>query len=234
MQEKYNFEKECEKLGVNSEFVKKLKSKLSPILEKAIRLRALFNKTFLEFRQEMHDYRLKNVLDINDLFFGKIKPKLEIEEKEFSLLFLIHYLFMIEGPFTLQVDTVAYSLVASGKKLYSKYLKRNVHQFRDLESTSLSEKLRFLKRNGLGIISDSCDRKLRNHIAHLTFKIDKEGTVHLKSETTPIRSEEFNPKHEKLRNIVNSIHMAIEDFYYEKYVKKKTVWGLHSSSFPTM
>ena len=223
MQEKYNFERECMKLGVNSEFVKKLKSKLSPILEKAIRLRPSFNKTFLEFRQEMHDYRLKNILGINDLFFGKIKPKLEIEEKEFSLLFLIHYLFMVEGPFTLQVDTVAYSLVASGKKLYSKYLKRNVQQFRDLESASLNEKLRFLKRNGLGIVSDSCDRKLRNHIAHLTFKIDKEGTVLLKNETTPIRTKDFNPKYEIVSNIVNSIHMALEDFYYEKYVKNKTV-----------
>lgn len=220
MREKYDFEKECRNLGVSSAFVRNLKSKLSPILEKAIRLQASFNKTFLEFRQEMHDYRLKNIMDINDLFFGKIKPKLGIEEKEFSLLFLIHYLFMVEGPFTLQVDTVAYSLVASGKKFYSNYLKRNVQHFQDLESTSLSKKLKFLQRNGLGIISDSYDRKLRNRIAHLSFKIDKEGTVHLKNETKPIRSKEFNLKYEKLRNIVNSIHMAIEDFYYEKYVKK--------------
>lgn len=230
----YNFENECEKLGVNSEFVKKLKSKLSPILEKAIGLRASFNKNILEFRQEMYDYRLKNILDLNDFFFGKIKTKLEIEEKELSLLFLIHYLFMVEGPFTLQVDNIAYSLVASGKRLRSRYLKRNVQQFRDLESISLRDKLSFLKKNGMGIISDSFDRKLRNHIAHLTFKINKEGTVHLKNETMHISNKEFNPKYEKLRNIINSIQMTIEDFYYEKYVKKKTVKAHSSSSFKTI
>ena len=222
MQEKYDFEEECKKLGVNSEFVKNVKSKLQPILEKATR-QASFNKSFLEFRQEMHDYRLESILNISDLFFGKIKPKIEIEEKEFSLLFLIHYLFMVEGPFTLQVDTITYALVVSGKKLYGKFLRRNVQQFQDLESTSLSEKLAFLKNNDLGIVSNSCDLKLRNHIAHLTFKIDKEGTVHLKNEKNPVRSEEFNPKYEKLSDIVNSIQMAIEDFYYEKYVKYKTV-----------
>jgi len=219
MHEKYNFEKRCKELGVDSEFVKNLKFKLSPILEKAIRLEPSFNKSFLEFRQEMHNYRLKNIIDINNLFFRKIKPKLEIEEKELSLLFLIHYLFMVEGPFTLQVDTIAYTLVTSGNKLYSKFLGRDVQQFQDLESISLSQKLVFLKKNDLGIVSNCCDRKLRNHIAHLTFTIDKEGTVHLKSETTPIRSEKFNPKYEKLRNIINSIQMALEDFYYEKYIK---------------
>ena len=219
MQQKYNFEEECRKLGVNSKFVRNLKSKLSPIFEKAIRLNAIFNKDFLELRMEMHDYRLRNILDLEGLIFGKIKPKLEIEEKEFSLLFLIHYLFMVEGPFTLQVDTIAYALVASGEQLHSRFLRRNLQQFQDLESTNLSEKLTFLKKNNLGFISDSCDRKLRNHIAHLTFKIDRKGTIHLKNEPKPITSKEFNPKHEKLRNIVNSIHMAIEDFYYEKYMK---------------
>jgi len=219
MQKKYNFEEKCKELGVDSKFVKNLKFKLSPTLEKTIKLEPSFNKSVLEFMQEMHSYRLKNIVDINDLFFGKIKPKLEIEEKEFSLLFLIHYLFMVEGPFTLQVDTIAYTLVASGNKLYSEFLRKNVQQFQDLESINLSQKLIFLKKNDLGIISDSCDRKLRNHIAHLTFTIDKEGTVHLKSETTFIRSDEFNLKYKKLRNIVNSIQMALEDFYYEKYMK---------------
>jgi len=219
MREKYDFEEQCKELGVNSEFVKNLKSKLSPILEKAIKLQSSFNKSFLEFRREMQDYRLKNILNINNLFFKKIKPKLELEVKEFSLLFLIHYLFMVEGPFTLQVDTIAYALVASGKRLYSRFLRRHVRQFQDLEKTSLSEKLTFLENNGLKIISDSCDRKLRNHIAHLTFKINKEGTVYLRNETRTIRSEEFNSKYKKLRDIIISIYIAMKDFYYEKYVK---------------
>jgi hypothetical protein len=214
------FREQCKKLGVDEKSARKVESKLAPLLERATEMDPMFNKALYEYRSEMEQYRLRNILLMNRLFFDKIKKKLDLELQEISLLFLIHYLFMVEGPFVLQVDVVVYSLIAGGKKLYSRVLRRNVTSFSDLEYVTLKQKLDFLEKHKLHIISKVCDRDLRNHVAHLTFRIDDHGTVHLKSKKRKIPFDDFNPKYESLREMINSINVVLLDFYYHKYVRK--------------
>ena len=211
------FQEQCKRLDVDERLARKVGIKLAPLLERATEKDALINKKLQEYRKEMVRYRLENILLINRLFFDKIKKELELELREISLLFLIHYLFMVEGPFLLQVDVIIYVLIAGGVK-YRKVLRKNVVSFSDLEHVRLKDKLRFLEENDLRIISKDCDRILRNHIAHQTYKIDDLGTVRLKGRRRKILFDDLNSKYESLRNIVNSIHVVLLNFYYEKYV----------------
>lgn len=150
------FQEQCERLGVDERLARKVGIKLAPLLERATEKDALINKKLQEYRKEMVRYRLENILLINRLFFDKIKKELELELREISLLFLIHYLFMVEGPFLLQVNVIIYVLIAGGVK-YRKVLRKNVASFSDLEHVRLKDKLRFLEGSfrgkTMGIVS---------------------------------------------------------------------------------
>ena len=135
---------------------------------------------------------------------NNIKPRSFEEESRLSLPY---YLMIVEGIFTLEVNLLIYLLIKSNVKYYKtkRNGKKELNDLKKIDEEKLYNKLTFLKENGFSVISDVCDRSLRNSIAHVGFIVFKDGSVAYENKAigrvTIITKDDLETKIEKLLNV---------------------------------
>jgi hypothetical protein len=67
--------------------------------------------------------------------------------------------------------------IDSGHDLFQPIRNDFVNRFGDIDKVDLSIKLKFLEKHGFNLIVDSVDRKLRNDISHLNFRVLADGKI---------------------------------------------------------
>jgi len=203
----------CQEYDMDYSLASELKAKLLPLFEEALRKNPYFSKELNEQKKEWGK-SFGNIRMASELILFKIKPKLELEPKDISLLFLYHYLVMVESIYTSMIDFVIFTLVNLHHDLYVPKKNRYAKSFDDIQSIDLAMKLKFLSDHGLNIISSKCDRKLRNSVAHASFLISEDGTIYVDK-----RKIDKNLAYENIRNASFSIHQIII-LCLEKFLRK--------------
>jgi hypothetical protein len=172
---------------------KKIKRELEPFITKITKVTGkskleykLFKKNVEEWRKRFHNtVLLMGMVDEVQKFqiplMQQVKEKPE-KRRLVNVLDLFRYLGFIESIGTSLLDMLILLLVANGHVLHVERVHevpRIVHakDFTDLRDVSLASKINFLKRNGCSESAKLIDRKLRNAIAHLNFKIDSKGNI---------------------------------------------------------
>jgi hypothetical protein len=164
---------------INKELEPLLRRILYPVDKKSSEIIQLKENAKEWYRRFIRAYQISGkVVSIQKLILTTEEPQIV------STLKLFQYLGFVESIGTNVIDMLVLLLITDGKHFHvekSYGLPRIVHakNFKDLDSpnSSLSEKLSFLKNNGLERTSKICDRTLRNDIAHLNFDIDKQGKI---------------------------------------------------------
>jgi hypothetical protein len=129
--------------------------------------------------------------------------------------------------YTANVNLLLYLLTKNGKIYYRTKIggkRENAPNVNDLEKISeekLYDKLTFVRENGLELISDVCDRHLRNSIAHMNIVIFDNGAVAYKGEhgkLVVVPKTELDTKIEKLLSVCQCISESMKKFYSKKMV----------------
>ena len=94
-----------------------------------------------------------------------------------SLMNLFAYLLLVEGSYSEIVQILSVLLVDAGHDLFDPIRNDFVKGFGDIEKVDLSIKLKFLEKHGFDLVINSVDRKLRNDIAHLNFRVLEDGKI---------------------------------------------------------
>ena len=98
--------------------------------------------------------------------------------KSKPMIKMLVYLGLVESLGTTFIDMALMLLIANGKEMHARgpYI-NHVISLKELRKLDLAYKLHFLKRHGLPLFLKIVNRKLRNDIAHLKFKVDGEGVI---------------------------------------------------------
>jgi len=98
--------------------------------------------------------------------------------KSKPMIKMLVYLGLVESLGTTFIDMALILLIANGKEMHTRgpYI-NHVTSLKELRKLDLAYKLAFLKRHKLPLFLKIVDRKLRNDIAHLKFKIDCDGAI---------------------------------------------------------
>jgi len=168
----------CKKMQVDESLVMQIYEKLNPILEKAEKSPD-FNASLINYMIQSRDTILKNFITWELMLFTKIWKKIDLTKREVAVLFLIDYATITDGVYTHIVDMICYSLILCGKSLSDtrRGNTRNVTTLDEINEQPLGTKLDFLAQNNLSVISNVCKVRIRNSAAHLTYKIEEDGSI---------------------------------------------------------
>lgn len=107
-------------------------------------------------------------------------PSTSLTLRERAMVQLLNILYSTEGGLGGVINLIAFALILRGHNdLRSQPKRKFVSEFNGLLEAQLSDKLKLLRKHGFGSISDFCPKDLRNAIAHQSFAIDVQGTVHV-------------------------------------------------------
>lgn len=177
----------------------------------------------------------KDVQEISEVLRG-LKTDVQYNNSKLqSMSKMLAYLGLVESIGRTLMDIVVIMHVATGKDVHTKkpYL-RHIESFEELKNVDLWYKLEFLKREGLSIFGKSINRDVRNTIAHLKFKIEKNGEIR-KLDGSPINIDkvisEFWEGVDTLMLVLKDIDFIQllealqdkkkEDVHYHKRLKEK-------------
>jgi hypothetical protein len=210
--------------GHDRKLLKDLSTVLYPLLEE-IRTEELYKETtenhVSRFYAAMHNiYEFRIILQ---RYRNSVIPRSLEEESRLSLLY---YLMIVESIFTMNIDLLVYLLIKNNVKYYriigEGRKTKNLDNLKEISKETLYNKITFLKENGFSIISNVCDRNLRNSIAHMEFIVFEDGSVGYENKvckkTIRIEKDELEARIERLLNVCECIILSIEQFYAEKYV----------------
>ena len=211
-------------VGYDEALFEEINHILYPLLEKVVNEEV--NKEMVE------NYFPKSNRSTHNLFeFRMIMEKYSnyvslasFEEK--SRLSLSYYLLIVESVFSIQIDLIIYLLIKNNVKYYimknTKKQFKNISTLKEIGTQNLSDKLKFLEDNGLSIISNCCDRELRNSVAHMEIIVFKDGSVayNNKPNNPIISKEDLENKIERSLNVIHCIIESMQRFYNDKYGRK--------------
>ena len=149
-----------------------------------------FKKNFLEWKKrDFEALKLTRMLDpLEELQIPLMKQLQTTAENrpKIAVINVFRYLGYVESIGVSTMNMLVLLLIANGRDLHVERvheIPRIVHaiDFDDIKHISLYEKIEFLKRNELTECSSLIDRKLRNAIAHLKFKMDDKGNISIRS-----------------------------------------------------
>ena len=206
----------CKNMQVEESLVKQIYEKIKPILETTEQSND-FNTGIVKYMIQSQQTILKNFKTWELLLFTKIKKQLEITKREISLLFLIDYATIVDGVYTHIVDMICFALICGGKTLPDtrRGNTKMVGTLDEINELPLGAKLDFLKQHDLIIISDVCKVRIRNSAAHLTYRIEEDGSIFIPGITDKL---DLSTLHTKIRDISLAAHLALK-LFYSKYEK---------------
>jgi len=212
----FDLEDACKQAQIEPEVAKALIPKLEPLLESAMKKEGFYDQ-LLNRVQEMRMFTLNNLHFLNSLFFEKVKLNVELDPREHSIIFLVHYLISVESFFSDVVDILCFALVAQHHDLADFFRRTYVERMSDLEDLSLADRLRFLSRHGWEEAEQAVDRNLRNSSAHANYELREDGTIVMAGTTLSIERDDFNRKSEALRDFIYGFWVALNKFFVERY-----------------
>jgi hypothetical protein len=160
-----------------------MKDKIKKLNENII---ALGEPVLGEYGEEKSTWKaIKRILEELDdgraywksIFALASSEELKTRPQEKSLLDLFAYLLLVEGIYSRIVRILSLLLVENDHDLYDPIKNEFVSTSKQMEKIDLSIKLKFLRKHGFELVVDSVDRKLRNDIAHLNFRVMTDGKI---------------------------------------------------------
>ncbi len=206
--------------GYNQEILKDINATLHPLLAKVITEEV--SKEIVENHLSKSNAAMHNIIEFGIIlkkYANSIKPRSFEDESRLSLPY---YLTIIESAFKEDINLLIYLLIKSNVKYYRKSEGNKeldkITDFNKIGQEKLYNKLSFLEDNGFSIISDACDRDLRNSIAHMKFIVFEDGSVAYGNKGIIIATKDnLENKVEKLLNVCHCIRVSIGQFYEQKY-----------------
>lgn len=95
--------------------------------------------------------------------------------QEFSLIYLMNFLYEIEGNLNLVMDFVIYALMKKHHDVW--HNQRFISSFEEISLIPLAIKLKFLERHGFDFFTGLCHRELRNAVTHQDYRFDSNGDI---------------------------------------------------------
>jgi len=171
----------CEKYGVSFDQVEKLNSDIIGLANNGIKKNTLdlARLAVKDVQQGMMYW-----LSIHGLTSREVKEM----PQEKSLLDLFSYLLVVEGIFSKVVQIIAFMLMENDHDVFDSIRNEFITEFEELEKIDLAVKLKFLRKHGFLVLTDSVDRKLRNDIAHLNLAVKPDGKIIDKKSGTEIKN----------------------------------------------
>jgi len=210
----FDFEGACKKAQVDPERTRLMATRVDALLAPAMKAER-FYEDMLDKMENVGKYSFNNLHILHGFLFEKVKPGLDIELREMSMLFLLDYLVIVESLFTDVLDLLCFALVVEHHELADFYSRKYVRKLPELEEIALADKLRFLSLHGWEDASQAVDRGLRNAIAHGNYTIDEDGLVHIQGQT--LGEDDFNKKYEAVRTFVYEFWVGMNKFFGENY-----------------
>lgn len=97
-------------------------------------------------------------------------------KNERTYLMLNHYKTEVEGVFTFFINVLILALMLDGHQYYRNKKRIKLETMKDIRKETLANKLQFLSKMGYGYFTDSCNRALRNSVAHENYQIEDYGS----------------------------------------------------------
>jgi len=89
---------------------------------------------------------------------------------------LNHYKTEVEGVFSFFINVLILALILDDHQYYRNNKRIKLETMKDIRKETLANKLQFLSKSGLGYFTDSCNRALRNSVAHENYQIEDDGS----------------------------------------------------------
>ena|SRR3989442_3948853 len=210
----FDFEGACKKAQVDPERTRRMATRVETLLAPAMKVEGFYDDV-LDKLGDMGKYSLNNLHILHGFIFDKVKRGLEVERREFSMLFLLDYLVIVESFFTDVLDLLCFSLMVAHHDLADFYSRKYVRKLAELEEIPLADKLRFLSLHGWEDAGQAVDRGLRNAIAHGSYRITDDGLVYIQGQT--LKQDDFNKKYEPVRDFVYEFWVGMNKFFGENY-----------------
>lgn len=171
----------------------KIKAEPEPYITKITKVTGKATPEYRRFKENIEEWNKKfrravelagtvdSIQQLQIPLYQQLKTTPE-KRRLLSVIGLYRYLGLVESLGTTTLDLLVILLIANRRNLHVERfhdIPRIVHasSFDDLDDVSLAVKLAFLERNDLKETSKFIDTKLRNAIAHLTFRVDGKGEI---------------------------------------------------------
>jgi len=113
---------------------------------------------------------------LRDLKTEQIVGQLPPESR--SMIKMLVYLGLVESLGATLADIVLMLLIVNGEDVHTKGpFTRHIRSFKELRDVELGYKLELLKQANLRIFQKILGREIRNNVAHLKFRIGKDGVI---------------------------------------------------------
>lgn len=172
----------------------------------------IFKKNCKEFREKWEEAQkvsetLRDIKTVQEL--QHLPPKSQ------SMVKLLAYLGLVESLGVTLSDMVLILLIANEKEVHTRWpIAKHAATTSELEEINLAYKLDFLKAEGFGLFKKFINRKLRNKIAHLEFRILDNGEIRKKDKKqTRI---DIDKEISKFWSGVDTLKLVFEDIGYSK------------------
>lgn len=211
-------------VGYDKELLDKINTILHPLLESVVTEE--INKEIVENHIPRSEYSMHQIFEFRNIlqrYANYVKPRSPEEESRLSLPY---YLIIVESVYTANVNLLIYLLTKSGKTYYrlkkdgSKKYKPSINNLERISGEKLNDRLIFLRENRFKMISDACDRHLRNSIAHMNVIVFTNGSVAYERESgkvSPITKKELENKIVEILSVCQCINESLRKFYDKKY-----------------
>src|SRR5437867_1299449 len=107
----FDLEEACKRAQIEPQVARGYVGKLEPLLESAMKAEGFYDQLLNKYYR-MHDLTMNNLHFLNTLFFEKIKANVELDPREHSVMFLVHYLLSVESFFSDILDLLCFALVS--------------------------------------------------------------------------------------------------------------------------
>jgi hypothetical protein len=171
----------CKTVNCDYAFAQEVSQKITPLM---IGAKNNLGSKFLEFFSQqinLSEQRMANYLNVISLI-KKIDTNNLSEEEIMGFRLHFEFITIEEGLFSEDINVIAYFLVLNGHRFVINRLGEEATTLHEIAKINLSRKLDFLGKNGfeeLQIRKNDVVR-LRNAVAHLFYRIHKDGSVSCK------------------------------------------------------
>ncbi len=152
------------------------------------------HKLFLDHCKEFYN-KWKEAQNISNIL-KNLKTEITYnDEKVKSMSKMLAYMGLVESLGVTLIEMVLFLLIINKREIHTRgHLIKHVTNFEELGQLDLSDKIEFLKSEGISLFNLFINREVRNIIAHLKFTINGSGEIRRKSNHSLIDIDNFISK----------------------------------------
>lgn len=219
----FNHKDYCKKHDIKEKDFMKLYLRLSPFYKEAVDFDDMAFTRMIFYERSKFKITTRDILTTHLNNYHSLKSmKDSFSKKQRSQINLNNYFFMVESIYSSYLDLILHILIFGGYKYSDKRKKNIIQNISDIKKSFLANKLEFLNEVGLKVISNGCNRNLRNAIAHCDYFIDDDGDIFIEKEDNKIDIvNEINILKTTIQAIEGSIQKCSADRYVDIIKKGK-------------